>query len=94
MFVSSHLPRCVEDRTAPSQQQLIHIKAVMLKESEMEGKESRSKESCLNGREVEELGLDTNVLVRYHRGLVLTGQPLMVSVNLRANISAEVAIIR
>eukprot|EP00066_Takifugu_rubripes_P021524 XP_011610790.1 PREDICTED: transmembrane protein 132C-like [Takifugu rubripes] len=85
---------CVEDRTAPSQQQLIHIKAVMLKESEMEGKESRSKETCLNGREVEELGLDTNVLIRYHRGLVLTGQPLMVSVNLRANLSAEVVIIR
>lgn len=94
MFMSSHLSRCVEDRTAPSQQQLIHIKAVMLKESEMERKESQSKETCLNGREVEELSLDPNVLIRYHRGLVLTGQPLMVSVNLRANLTAEVVIIR
>lgn len=92
--ISSRPSRCVEDRTAPSQQQLIHIKAVVLKESQMEGKESRRKETCLNGREVVELSLDTNVLVRYHGGLVLTGQPVMASVNLRANLSAKVVIIR
>lgn len=94
MFISPRPSRCVEDRTAPSQQQLIHIKAVVLKESETEGKEGGSKETCLNGREVVELSLDTNVLIRYHGGLVLTGQPVMVSVTLRANLSAKVVIIR
>lgn len=84
----------MEDRTAPSQQQLIHIKAVVLKESEMEGREARSKETCLNGQEVVELSLDNNVLIRYHGGLVLIGQPVMVSVALRANLSAKVVIIR
>lgn len=84
----------MEERTAPTQQQLIHIKGVMLKESEMGRKESRSKETCLNGHEVEELSLDTNVLIRYHKGLVLTGQPVMVSVNLRGNLSAQHVIIR
>lgn len=94
VFISSYLFRCVEDRTAPTQQQLIHIKAVMLKESEMGRQESRSKETCLNGHEVDELSLDANVLIRYHRGLVLTGQPVLVSVNLRGNLSAKLVIIR
>lgn len=94
MFISSYLFRCVEDRTAPTQQQLIHIKAVMLKESEMGRQESRSRETCLNGHEVDELSLDANVLIRYHRGLVLTGQPVLVSVNLRGNLSAKLVIIR
>lgn len=84
----------MEDRTAPTQQQLIHIKALVLEESEMGRKESRSKETCLNGQEVDELSLDTSVLIRYHKGLVLTGQPVMVSVNLRGNLSAKLVIIR
>lgn len=94
MFISSYLFRCVGDRTAPTQQQLIHIKAVMLKESETGRKESMNTESCLNGQEVDELSLDPNVLIRYHRGLVPTGQPLVVSVNLRGDLSAELAVIR
>lgn len=84
----------MEDRTAPTQQQLIRMKAVMLRESEMEREESRSKETCLNGGEVEELSLDTNVVIRYHKGLVLSGQPVMVSVNLRGDLSAKLVIIR
>lgn len=84
----------MEDRTTPTQQQLIHIKAVMLKESEMGRKESMNTETCLNGQEVDELSLDPNVLIRYHRGLVLTGQPVIVSVNLRGDLSAKLAIIR
>lgn len=70
------------------------MKAVMLRESEMGRKKSRSKETCLNGREVDELSLDTNVLIRYHKGLVLSGQPVMVSVNLRGDLSAKLVIIR
>lgn len=84
----------MEDRTSPTQQQLIHIKAVTLKESEMRGKESRSKETCLDGEEAEELSLDASVSIRYHRGLVLAGQPVLVSVNLRGHLSAKLVIVR
>lgn len=89
--------RCVEDRAAPSPRQLFHIRAVTLKEKEeKEREESRTKEeeTCLNGQEEEELSLDSHVVIRYHRGLVQIGQPIRVSVNLRANFSAEFVIIR
>ncbi|XP_051242052.1 transmembrane protein 132A isoform X2 [Dicentrarchus labrax] len=88
---------CVEDREAQSQRQLFHIKAVTLKEEEeKEREESRIKQegTCLNGQEEEELSLDSNVVIRYHRGPVLIGQPLRVSVNLRANFSSDFVIIR
>lgn len=67
-----------------------------LKEEEKERVESRTKEQekCLNGEEGEELNLDSHVLIRYHRGLALIGQPVRVSVNLRANFSAEFVVIR
>lgn len=80
----------------PSQRQLFHIKAVTLKEEEKERERSRTEEEeiCLNGQEVEELSLDTHVVIRYHRSLVLIGQPVRVSVNLRANFSAEFVVIR
>lgn len=87
----------MEDRAAPSQRQLLHIKAVTLKEEEdkeREGSRTKEEETCLNGQEVEELSLDSHVIIRYHRGLVLIGQPIRVSVNLRANFSAEFVIIR
>ncbi|XP_041822726.1 transmembrane protein 132C isoform X2 [Chelmon rostratus] len=89
--------RCVEDKVAPSQRQLFHIKAVTLKkEEEKEREKSRTKieETCLYGQEEEELSLDSHVVIRYHRGLVLIGQPIRVSVNLRANFSAEFVVIR
>ncbi|KAE8301116.1 Transmembrane protein 132B [Larimichthys crocea] len=88
---------CVEERAAPSQRQLFHIKAVTLKEEERkEREESRTKEeeTCLNGQEEEELNLDSHVVVRYQKGLVLIGQPAKVSVNLRTNFSAEFVVIR
>ncbi|XP_073330547.1 transmembrane protein 132C [Pagrus major] len=89
--------RCVEDRAASSPRQLFHIKAVTLKEKEeKEREESRTKEqeTCLSGEEEEELNLDSHVLISYHRGLSLIGQPVRVSVNLRANFSAEFVVIR
>ncbi|KAM9363212.1 transmembrane protein 132D [Symphorus nematophorus] len=88
---------CVEDRAAPSQRQLFYIKAVTLKEKEeKESEESRTKEqeTCLSGQEEEELSLDSHVVIRYHKGPVLIGQPIRVSVNLRANFSAEFVVIR
>ncbi|XP_078126398.1 transmembrane protein 132C [Sander vitreus] len=86
---------CVEDSAAQFQRQLIHIRAVTLKE-EGDRKQSRTKEeeTCLNGQEEEELSLDPHVLISYHRGPVLIGQPIRVSVNLRANFSAEFVVIR
>ncbi|KAM7418297.1 hypothetical protein PAMA_015758 [Pampus argenteus] len=90
---------CLEDRMAQSQRQLFHIKAVTLRdveEAEKKKEQSRTKEeeACLNGQEEEELSLDPHVLIRYHRGPVLIGQPIRVSVNVRANFSAEFVVIR
>ncbi|XP_056228848.1 transmembrane protein 132C [Seriola aureovittata] len=86
---------CVEDRAAQSQRQLFHIKAVTLREEEeRDGGRTKEEDSCLNGQEGEELGLDSHVVIRYHRGPVLIGQPIRVSVSLRANFSAEFVVIR
>ncbi|XP_029912431.1 transmembrane protein 132D [Myripristis murdjan] len=90
-------PRCVEDKLPHSQRQLFFIKAVALREEGENKKERNStkeEEACLNGQEEEELSLDSHVLIRYHRGPVQIGQPIGVSVNLRANFSAEFVIIR
>lgn len=88
----------MEDRAAQSQMQLFHIKAVTLREEEEEKdrEQSRTKEeeTCLNGQEEEELSLDSHVMIRYHRGPVIIGDPIRVSVNLRANFSAECVVIR
>ena len=90
----------MEDRVVPSQRQFFHIKAVTLKEAEEKdrvGTRTKEEDACLNmweGEELEELSLDPYVLIRYPKGLVLTGQPVKVSVNLRANFSAEFAVIR
>ncbi|XP_070710583.1 transmembrane protein 132C [Pempheris klunzingeri] len=88
-------PRCVEDR-GQSQRKLLHIKAVTLKPEEKEREQNRTREeqTCLNGQEEEELSLDSHVVIRYHRGPVLIGQPIRVSVNLRANFNAEFVVIR
>ncbi|XP_039883170.1 transmembrane protein 132C isoform X2 [Simochromis diagramma] len=88
---------CVEDRDVKSQRQLFYIKAVTLKEAEDKGKEqsnTKQNEPCTSGQEEEELNLDSHVVIRYHRGPVLIGQPIRVSVNLRANVSGHFAAIR
>lgn len=96
-FVLTHPCRCVEDRDVKSQRQLFYIKAVTLKEVEDKRKEqsnTKQNESCTSGQEEEELNLDSHVVIRYHRGPVLIGQPIRVSVNLRANVSGHFAAIR
>nr|XP_046183462.1 transmembrane protein 132A-like isoform X2 [Oncorhynchus gorbuscha] len=89
-------PRCVEDKLPQSQRQLIYIGAVTLREYNKGKEANRTKEEidCCNGQEEEELRLDSNVLIRYRRGPVRTGQPIGISVNLRANFSAEFVVIR
>ncbi|KAM6939582.1 transmembrane protein 132D [Xenentodon cancila] len=88
--------RCVEDSVTQSQRQLFHIKAVTLSEEQEDGRTERSgtEQDCLNGQQEEVLNVDPHVVVRYHRGPVLAGQPIRVSVNLRANITARFAVIR
>ncbi|XP_008301033.1 transmembrane protein 132C [Stegastes partitus] len=87
--------RCPEDRMAQSQRQLFHIKRVTLIEQEdKERKQSRAtKETCLNRKDEEELKVDSHVVIHYHRGPVLIGQAIRVSVNLRANVSAQFVVI-
>lgn len=86
--------RCVEDTDAQSQRQLLHIKAVALREEEERESRTNGQEACLNRQEEEELSLDSHVVIRYHRGPVLIGQPIRMSVNLRSNFSAEFVVIR
>lgn len=88
--------RCEDDKTAQSQSQLFFLKALTLKEDEKDLKPNRTKEeeTCLNGPQEEELNLDSHVTVRFHKGPVLIGRPIRVSVNLRANFSADFVIIR
>lgn len=90
-----HPFRCVEGRAAESQRQLFHIKAVTLKEQlEDKGREeSKTEDSCSSDLE-EELSLDSHVVIRYHKGPVLIGQPVKVSVNLRANFTGQFVVIR
>lgn len=86
---------CVEqEQAAQSQRKLVHIRALTLKEEERRWEESKDKETCLNGQEEEELILDSHVVVRYHKGPVLIGKPIRVSVNLRGNFTAEFVVIR
>ena len=86
----------MEDSATQSQRELFHIKAVTLREQQEVSRTERSKTEldCLNGQQEEVLNVDAHVVVRYHRGPVLTGQPIRVSVNLRANVSAHFAVIR
>ncbi|CDQ58910.1 unnamed protein product [Oncorhynchus mykiss] len=73
-----------------------HRSPVTLREYNKGKEANRTKEEidCCNGQEEEELRLDSNVLIRYRRGPVRTGQPIGISVNLRANFSAEFVVIR
>lgn len=84
----------MEDRAAQSQRQLLHIKAVTLKEEKRQQSRTKEEETCLNTQEEEELSLDPHVMIRYHRGPVVIGQPIRVSLNLRANFSGELVVIR
>lgn len=94
-----HLSRCLEERPAESQRELFRIRAVTLKEEEEEDMEVETAaggggETCLEGRQVTELSLDPHVSIRYQRGVALIGQPIRVSLSLRANFSADFVVVR
>lgn len=63
-------------------------------EKDREQRRTKEEETCLNGQEEEELSMDSHVMIRYHRGPVVIGDSVRVSVNLRANVSAEIVVIR
>lgn len=50
--------------------------------------------ACLEGRQVTELSLDPHVSIHYQRGIALIGQPVRVSLSLRANFSADFVVVR
>ncbi|XP_029364014.1 transmembrane protein 132A [Echeneis naucrates] len=86
---------CVEERVAQSQRQLFHIKAVTLREEDGRERGAIKDEACMTGQEEEEeLAIGSHVVIHYHQGPVLIGQPIRVSVSLRANCSAESVVIR
>lgn len=90
-----HLSRCLEERPAESQRELFYIRAVNLKEEEdMEVETAAGRGSCLEGRQVTELSLDPHVSIRYQRSVALIGQPVRVSLSLRANFSADFIVVR
>nr|CAG6019198.1 unnamed protein product [Menidia menidia] len=87
--------RCEEESVAQSQRQMYHIRAVALPEqTEVKGHPQEGSEGCLGGQQAEELSVDSHVTVRYHRGPVLIGQPVRMSVSLRGNFSADFVVIR
>lgn len=90
-----HLSRCLEEKPAESQRELFHIRAITLKEKEdMEVETAAEEGACLEGRQVTELSLDPHVSIRYQKGVALIGQPVRVSLSLRANFSADFVVVR
>lgn len=91
-----HVSRCLEERPAESQRELFYFRAVTLKEEkeEMEVETAGGGGACLEGRQVTELSLDPHVSIRYQRSVALIGQPVTVSLSLRANFSADSIVVR
>ncbi|CAL8329182.1 unnamed protein product [Merluccius merluccius] len=86
--------RCMDDRV--SQRQLLFFRSVFLRSAGRHRNRNTTteEEACLGGQEGEELHLDSNVLIRYHKGPIRMGQPAKVSVGLRGNLSVEFVMIR
>ncbi|RXN20018.1 transmembrane protein 132C-like [Labeo rohita] len=85
-------PRCVEEVLQQSERKLYYIGPVGLEDQQVNKTEQSSE--CLDRQVEEKLWLDSNVLIVYSKGPVRAGQPVRVSVNLRANFSVESLTIR
>ncbi|KAL0203359.1 hypothetical protein M9458_001377, partial [Cirrhinus mrigala] len=79
--------RCVEEVLQQSERKLYYIGSVGLEDLQVNKTEQSSE--CLDRQAEEKLWLDSNVLIIYSKGPVRAGQPVRVSVNLRANFSVE-----
>ncbi len=85
-------PRCVEEVLQQSERKLYYIGPVGLEDEQINKNEQSS--TCLDRQAEEKLWLDSSVLIVYSKGPVRAGQPVRVSVHLRANLSVESLTIR
>ncbi|XP_062408355.1 transmembrane protein 132C [Sardina pilchardus] len=85
---------CVEDDTEPMQRRLYYVGAVALPHREKDRDKARGAVVCSDGEGEEELRLDYNVVIRFCRGPVRTGQPARIFVNLRSNFTGDSVTIR
>uniref|UniRef100_A0A672QEW7 Transmembrane protein 132C-like n=1 Tax=Sinocyclocheilus grahami TaxID=75366 RepID=A0A672QEW7_SINGR len=85
-------PQCEEKVLQQSERKLYYIGPVGLEDQQINKTEQSS--ACLDRQAEEKLWLDSNVLIVYSKGPVRAGQPVRVSVNLRANFSVESLTIR
>ncbi|XP_046725567.1 transmembrane protein 132C isoform X2 [Silurus meridionalis] len=84
--------RCVADKQ--SQRNLYFIGSVALPDKENKNNKPIQGFSCSSEVEQEELWLNSNVLIYYNKGPVQAGQPVGVSLNLRANFSGDFLIVK
>ncbi|XP_056324990.1 transmembrane protein 132C [Danio aesculapii] len=85
-------PRCVEETVQQSERKLLYIGPVGLEDQEIN--KTKQSPACLDTKAEEKFWLDSNVLIVYSKGPVRAGQPIRLSVNLRANYSGESLTIR
>lgn len=85
-------PRCVEEVLQQSDRKMYFIGPVGLEDQEIN--KTKQSAACLDGQAEEKFWLDSNVLIVYSKGPVRAGQPIRVSVNMRANFSGESLTIR
>ncbi|XDV15349.1 hypothetical protein PO909_015462 [Leuciscus waleckii] len=94
-FVSSPKvgpPRCAEEVLQQSDRKMYFIGPVGLEDQEIN--KTKQSAACLDRQVEEKFWLDSNVLIVYSKGPVRAGQPIRVSVNMRANFSGESLTIR
>ncbi|KAK7166038.1 hypothetical protein R3I93_005967 [Phoxinus phoxinus] len=84
--------RCAEEVLQQSDRKMYFIGPVGLEDQEIN--KTKQSAACLDEQAEEKFWLDSNVLIVYSKGPVRVGQPIRVSVNLRANFSGESLTIR
>ena len=85
---------CAEDDSQQPQRRLYYVGAVAFPDREKDRDMARKTVGCSDGGDEEDLRLDYNVVIRYRRGPVHTGQPAGISVNLRSNFTGDSVTIR
>ncbi|XP_053477421.1 transmembrane protein 132A [Ictalurus furcatus] len=85
-------PICVADKQ--SQRKLYYIASLALPDKETKSNKTMQGFSCSNELEQDELWLNSDVLIYYNKGPVQAGQPVGVSLNLRATFSGDFLIVK
>ncbi|XP_062851416.1 transmembrane protein 132A [Trichomycterus rosablanca] len=86
--------RCVGDRSEQSQRNLYYIGSLPLSDQAARDDRTEKEFSCSGELQEDEIWLNPNVLMYYNSGPVRAGQPVGVTLNLRANFSADFFIVR